>query len=434
TAFDSVPAEAAKDRSSIRLMDLPMQQPKKKKLSSSSPDTPSQDTKNLPSAAEEATSARVVTSIPRTASTSDPVGTSDQQQTLQQQQQEAQDQAQDRDLQQQQQLSEQQAVHLKTLDNQVEKPKPVVESTRVATVEMGSGSSSQPSRYETREERQIRIRKQFNQLDQKRSGFLDANSLVSFFADITPDKNVQRRYADELLQLCHSRRSRDHHHHHHHHHHNTNGNGNGNGSHDSGNGSSHGNGHENGGGSPDSDSPDDSNSRDDDHQNCNGDHGDEDDDGHVRYDDFDVFVEEKEERLWNLLREIDHNNDNEIQPEELQASLAKAGINLSDADLQRFIKAMDKIFRVQLPSNLVSDGEMVLRCALQASGLDHGMFIDWFHNDATIKNRIHPVKDVINALTSGNTLWSSPIPENESTYQICYVNPIILALFSFIGS
>ncbi|KAI8363275.1 hypothetical protein B0O80DRAFT_492429 [Mortierella sp. GBAus27b] len=313
TAFDSVPAEAAKDRSSIRLMDLPMQ-PKKKKLSSSSPDTPSQDTKNLPSAAEEATSARVVTSIPRTASTSDPVGTSDQQQTLQQQQQEAQDQAQDRDLQQQQQLSEQQAVHLKTLDNQVEKPKPVVESTRVTTAEMESGSSSQPSRYETREERQIRIRKQFNQLDQKRSGFLDTNSLVSFFADITPDKNVQRRYADELLQLCHSRRSRDHHHHHHHHHHNTNGNGNGNGSHDSGNGSSHGNGHENGGGSPDSDSPDDSNSRDDDHQNCNGDHGDEDDDGHVRYDDFDVFVEEKEERLWNLLREIDHNNDNEIQP------------------------------------------------------------------------------------------------------------------------
>ncbi|KAI8363257.1 mitochondrial carrier domain-containing protein [Mortierella sp. GBAus27b] len=207
---------------------------------------------------------------------------------------------------------------------------------------MGSGSSSQPSRYETREERQIRIRKQFNQLDQKRSGFLDTNSLVSFFADITPDKNVQRRYADELLQLCHSRRSRDHHHHHHHHHHNTNGNGNGNGSHDSGNGSSHGNGHENGGGSPDSDSPDDSNSHDDDHQNCNGDHGDEDDDGHVRYDDFEVFVEEKEERLWNLFREIDHNNDNEIQPEELQASLAKAGINLSDADLQRFIKAMDK--------------------------------------------------------------------------------------------
>lgn len=32
----------------------------------------------------------------------------------------------------------------------------------------------------------------------------------------------------------------------------------------------------------------------------------------------------------------------EIQPEELKASLAKAGIHLSDADLIRFIKAMDK--------------------------------------------------------------------------------------------
>lgn len=32
----------------------------------------------------------------------------------------------------------------------------------------------------------------------------------------------------------------------------------------------------------------------------------------------------------------------EIQADELQASLAKAGIDLSDADLQQFIKAMDK--------------------------------------------------------------------------------------------
>ncbi|KAI8596629.1 mitochondrial carrier domain-containing protein [Dissophora ornata] len=128
-----------------------------------------------------------------------------------------------------------------------------------------------PPHYETREERQNRIRKQFNQLDHQRSGFLDANSLVGFFAEVTPDKKVQERYADELLQLCHSRNL---------------------GRHDS---SSSG-----------------------------------------------MFVEEKEERLWNLFREIDHNNDNEIQPEELQASLAKAGINLSDADLSRFIKAMDK--------------------------------------------------------------------------------------------
>lgn len=32
----------------------------------------------------------------------------------------------------------------------------------------------------------------------------------------------------------------------------------------------------------------------------------------------------------------------ELQAEELQASLAKAGIDLSDADLEQFIKAMDK--------------------------------------------------------------------------------------------
>ena len=32
----------------------------------------------------------------------------------------------------------------------------------------------------------------------------------------------------------------------------------------------------------------------------------------------------------------------EIQADELQASLAKAGIDMSDADLLQFIKAMDK--------------------------------------------------------------------------------------------
>ncbi|KAF8925978.1 hypothetical protein BGZ58_000305 [Dissophora ornata] len=187
-----------------------------------------------------------------------------------------------------------------------------------------------PPHYETREERQNRIRKQFNQLDHQRSGFLDANSLVGFFAEVTPDKKVQERYADELLQLCHSRNlgrhdssssgssSIDHSH--------NDGNGNkvpldhtsdGNGSNNHGNGEGHVYGH----------------------QGNNNKHR---YDGQVRYDDFEVFVEEKEERLWNLFREIDHNNDNEIQPEELQASLAKAGINLSDADLSRFIKAMDK--------------------------------------------------------------------------------------------
>lgn len=36
--------------------------------------------------------------------------------------------------------------------------------------------------------------------------------------------------------------------------------------------------------------------------------------GRLHYDDFQVFVEEKEERLWNLFQEIDHNNDNGMYP------------------------------------------------------------------------------------------------------------------------
>ncbi|KAI1299940.1 hypothetical protein EDD11_006342 [Mortierella claussenii] len=179
-----------------------------------------------------------------------------------------------------------------------------------------------PPHYETREERQNRIRKQFRQLDDKRSGFLDANSLVGFFAEVTPDRDVQRRYADELLQLCHSRSlSR------------------------------------NNNGTEDADEDDESSGDEDgqggdkleqdgsdiaEHGHGSNSHTREQRKAQIRYDDFEVFVEEKEERLWNLFREIDHNNDNEIQPEELQASLVKAGINLSDADLQRFIKAMDK--------------------------------------------------------------------------------------------
>ncbi|KAG0273046.1 hypothetical protein BGZ95_011157, partial [Linnemannia exigua] len=207
-----------------------------------------------------------------------------------------------------------------------------------------------PPHYETREERQIRIRKQFNQLDDKSSGFVDANSLVTFFADVTPDRNVQQRYADELLQLCHSRTLRRN---------RTNGTGNGgahsgsqqnrsgkHGQDDSNNdnglsdhrpfhgASEHGYSHNTG-------------SYDDNDEDGESTHGSNHSDrtkhnGRLRYDDFQVFVEEKEERLWNLFREIDHNNDNEIQADELQASLTKAGIDLSDTDLEQFIKAMDK--------------------------------------------------------------------------------------------
>ncbi|KAG0341363.1 hypothetical protein BG000_009407 [Podila horticola] len=168
-----------------------------------------------------------------------------------------------------------------------------------------------PPHYETREERQTRIRRQFNQLD-GRSGYVDANSLVGFFAGVTPDVNVQKRYADELLQLCHTRKL----------HRNSVNKNNYNKDVSSS-------------GTEDSSLPGAGST---DQEDLNPKRH----NGSVHYADFQVFVEEKEERLWNLFREIDHNNDNEIQADELQASLAKAGIDLSDADLQQFIKAMDK--------------------------------------------------------------------------------------------
>ncbi|KAF9546421.1 hypothetical protein EC957_009770 [Mortierella hygrophila] len=192
-----------------------------------------------------------------------------------------------------------------------------------------------PPHYETREERQIRIRKQFNQLDEERSGFVDANSLVTFFADVTPDRNVQQRYADELLQLCHAKAL---------HRNRTNSNGH-SGTHRNRNqDNTH-----NDDGLSDQRSFHGASSEHGYDQNGDGDDSDRTSgsdrtphNGRLRYDDFQVFVEEKEERLWNLFREIDHNNDNELQADEIQASLTKAGIDLSDADLEQFIKAMDK--------------------------------------------------------------------------------------------
>lgn len=136
-----------------------------------------------------------------------------------------------------------------------------------------------PPHYETREERQTRIRRQFNQLD-GRSGYVDANSLVGFFAGVTPDVNVQKRYADELLQLCHTRKL---------HRNSVNKN-----NHNKDVSSS---------GTEDSSLPGAGST---DQEDLNPKRH----NGSVHYADFQVFVEEKEERLWNLFREIDHNNDN----------------------------------------------------------------------------------------------------------------------------
>ncbi|KAF9361350.1 hypothetical protein BGX34_007199 [Mortierella sp. NVP85] len=320
TAVDSVPAEAAKDRTSIRLMDLPMQ-PKKKKVAVSEQGHGSNSSDSCSNQRDSKDVASLTTTpevVEATASSNshigsnsdpsfEPLANSDQPQ---------------------QSLDHQQLQH----PSQAAQKKLQEDTGRLGEDRVSSSSSDGNSprpRYETREERQMRIRKQFNQLDQKRSGFLDTNSLVSFFAEVTPDKNVQRRYADELLQLCHSRRSREHDGH-------SNGAGTGSGSRDDSAGSVPESGSDR---DPDRSSAIDDDDRDDKDKDKDIDNQ---HNGHVRYDDFEVFVEEKEETLWNLFREIDYNNDNEIQPEELQASLAKAGINLSDADLRRFIKAMDK--------------------------------------------------------------------------------------------
>ncbi|KAF9959239.1 hypothetical protein BGZ65_000693 [Modicella reniformis] len=353
TVDDSGPAEAAKDRTSIKLMDLPMQ-PKKKKVpdseyshttsigsSSNRSNNNQQDFKNATTAGvsaelavAEATASATTTTLPSSSSSTSTSTSTESSSGNRIESGSALSFLVSEDSEQQHQQQQQNQLQQSYRQQQ--------EETNQVNNNNNNGDSSSQLRYETREERQIRIRKQFNQLDQQRSGFLDANSLVGFFAEVTPDKNVQKRYADELLQLCHSRRSEEH------------GNGNGN---DNGNsvGIIHGS---SGNGDDDQDSVrsdmvhDDceNNSNDNNDDNKDGDsdsRSDESSDGYqhngqVRYDDFEVFVEEKEDRLWSLFREIDHNNDNEIQPEELQASLVKAGINLSDADLRRFIKAMDK--------------------------------------------------------------------------------------------
>ncbi|KAF9968535.1 hypothetical protein BGZ70_002772 [Mortierella alpina] len=363
TELDPGPVEAAKDRSSIKLMNLPLQKKKQKADlsaadSSHTKDThtlPSQDTvaskKTSPSApasasastssskSQSSSSSNATThsssssannsrpkesdnsqavsfssSIPTSRSKPDPPSSthsnieSDSDPTFLP--------SEDTDPDQQQQ--QQQQAQSK---NQEEQP-----LDREPQPDHRVGN---PPHYESREERQIRIRKQFHQLGKKKTDFLDANALVGFFAEVTPDKNVQRRYADELLQLCHSRKL----------HRNNIGaetlNQDGSSDHDSMEGDSSSNrSHQGGVGEQE-----------------NGSeirHGDEDPSSNpskqrqVHYDDFEVFLEEKEERLWNLFREIDHNNDNEIHADELQASLAKAGINMSDAELKQFISAMDK--------------------------------------------------------------------------------------------
>jgi hypothetical protein len=92
-------------------------------------------------------------------------------------------------------------------------------------------------------------------------------------------------------------------------------------------------------------------------------------------------------------------------------------------------KTLRAIFDVQLPQNTKDDADLA-ECAVKASDLSHDKFITWFETDTRIQDWSHPAKAVIKRITTDKAIWSHPVPENMGTYQVSYVNPVILALFS----
>ncbi|KAF9576703.1 hypothetical protein EC968_005476 [Mortierella alpina] len=360
TELDPGPVEAAKDRSSIKLMNLPLQ---KKKQKTDSPAGENSHTKDAHTPSPQDLGASKKTS-PSSSASASASASSSKSNSSSSSSTHSSSSAHNSSLKE----TDSQVVSLSSsIPTSTSKPDPSSNTHGSSSIESDSDPTflpfqdidsdqqqqqqqqsqpldkesqpdyrvGNPPHYESREERQIRIRKQFQQLGKKKTDFLDANALVGFFAEVTPDKNVQRRYADELLQLCHSRKL----------HRNNIGaetlNHNGSSSSSSNYESMEGDSSRSYQGGV-------SNGEDGHEDGSEIRHGDGDPSStpskqrQVHYEDFEVFLEEKEERLWNLFREIDHNNDNEIHADELQASLAKAGINMSDAELKQFISAMDK--------------------------------------------------------------------------------------------
>ncbi|KAG0266808.1 hypothetical protein BG011_000860 [Mortierella polycephala] len=339
TEPDPSHTESAKDRTSIKLMDLPMQKKSKHKDRNKDMDIDSTTDKDKNSdSSSTSTSANNASSLPPAVSKSKPKANPDNVDNSNSNSNNDND-------------SDSNKSNIEFDSDPKFLPSESNDQQQLQSVDQDVKDSSllqnrmaNPPHYETREERQIRIRKQFNQLAEKRSGFLDTNSLISFFAEVTSDEDVQRRYADELLQLCHSRKL----------HRINNGAASTTGTLNQDNGDGAGTRQDNDESRTDSldqrnryhDQEDGAVESDADYV-MHGSSAQTKDQkqrhhGQIHYEDFEVFVEEKEERLWNLFREIDHNNDNEIQADELQASLAKAGIKMSDTDLQKFINAMDK--------------------------------------------------------------------------------------------
>ncbi|CAO3675679.1 unnamed protein product [Umbelopsis vinacea] len=64
-------------------------------------------------------------------------------------------------------------------------------------------------------------------------------------------------------------------------------------------------------------------------------------DGVIDYDEFKIYVEEREKELWSMFEEIDKSGDGRLQPEELEHALQRAGIRVTKDDFWQFMEAMD---------------------------------------------------------------------------------------------
>lgn len=65
-------------------------------------------------------------------------------------------------------------------------------------------------------------------------------------------------------------------------------------------------------------------------------------DGVVDFDEFQAYVVEKEEELWNLFEQIDRSGDQVLQREEVKSALRKGGVAASDKEVDQFVQAMDQ--------------------------------------------------------------------------------------------
>ncbi|MED6173070.1 anaphase-promoting complex subunit 2, variant 2 [Stylosanthes scabra] len=65
-------------------------------------------------------------------------------------------------------------------------------------------------------------------------------------------------------------------------------------------------------------------------------------DGRVDYDEFKKYLDEKELELYRIFQAIDVEHNGSILPEELWEALVKAGIQIDDKELARFVERVDK--------------------------------------------------------------------------------------------